>query len=53
MNFIKPEEMDVQERPFKIYWHNRFLRSYITCEDLENGLKFFNQFLIAITTNVS
>ena len=50
MNLIKPYELDIPERPFKIYWHNKFLRSYDNRADFEAGVKFFNCFLIEITT---
>lgn len=50
MNLIKDYELEVPERPFKIYWHGKFLRSYDRRDDFERGVQFFNGFLIDITT---
>lgn len=46
---MKEYEREINSRPYRIYWHNKFLRSYETQEDMENGLLFFNKFLISIT----
>jgi len=49
--FLKDFEQDIPERPFKIYWHGRFLRSYKDAEEFRNSVAFFNLFLIEITTS--
>lgn len=49
---IKDYEQEIESRPYRIYWHNKFLRSYETKEELEKGLLFFNKFLVSITYKV-
>lgn len=46
---IKDYELDIPERPYKIYWHGKFLRSYDNYDSFEIGLKFFSGFLINVT----
>lgn len=46
---IKDYELDIPERPYKIYWHGKFLRSYDVYDDFKRGLRFFRGFLIDIT----
>lgn len=36
-------------KPFRIYWHGKFLRAYNTKSDMLNGVKFFTAFLLNIT----
>jgi hypothetical protein len=47
--FAKPEELETSDRPFRVHWHGRFLRSWKTMEELKDSLNFFNSFLIEIT----
>lgn len=46
---IKDYELNIPERPFKIFWHGRFLRSHTDENEFKNGLKFFSGFLVEIT----
>lgn len=46
---IKEYELNIAERPFKIFWHGKFLRSYTNETEFKQGLKFFSGFLIEIT----
>ena len=46
---VKEFEKEIESRPFRIYWHNKFLRSYETEKEMNDGLNFFNKFLISIT----
>jgi vacuolar-type H+-ATPase subunit I/STV1 len=46
---LKDYEKDISERPYKIYWHGKFLRSFIYKEDYDSCIKFFKGFLIEIT----
>lgn len=48
-SLIKDYDKDIPERPFKIYWHGKFLRSYSCENEFKQGLKFFSGFLIEIT----
>lgn len=43
---------EVPSRPFRIHWHGKFLRSYTTRQELEQGLKFFKSFLLNIESRV-
>jgi len=45
---IKDYELEILERPYHVYWHGKFLRSYITKDACLTAVKFFNSFLIAI-----
>ena len=46
---LKNYELNIPERPYKIYWHGKFLRSFIHKEDFDSCIKFFKGFLIEIT----
>ena len=48
----KDYELEISSRPYRIYWHKRFLRSYNNIEDYEKGIKFFKGFLINISYNI-
>ena len=50
--WVKPEEKLTSVRPFIIYWHGVFLRSYDNIIDLENNVKFYKSFLLCITTGI-
>lgn len=52
MSFIKEYEKEIPSRPYRIYWHGRFLRSYVSLVDFKNGVKFYTGFLIAISGKV-
>lgn len=48
----KDYELNIPERPYKIFWHGKFLRSYDNKNDFDMGVKFFSGFLIEITTKI-
>lgn len=50
--YEKDYELEIPERPYRIYWHGKFLRSYDNLTDLNKGLDFFKSMLICVTANV-
>ena len=48
MWYIKPHELDIPSRPFRLMWHNKMLRSFETEDELEYSYMFFNRFLVSL-----
>jgi hypothetical protein len=46
--FLKPYEMEVTERPYHIFWHGVFLRSYADKEEFDKNLLWYKSFLLCI-----
>ena len=46
--FTKEYDKETIDRPYHIHWHGKFLRSYVSLEDVLRAEKFFNSFLVAI-----
>jgi len=45
---IKDYELETLDRPHHVYWHGRFLRSYLTKDECLTAVKFFSSFLLDI-----
>lgn len=48
MSLVKDYELEIPERPYRLFWHNRFLRSFDNKNDLKNCFLFFKRFLVNI-----